>query len=421
MGLFITNPDVNSASEITGSGTPNNIAMFTTTQAIGDSNIQFVSSRVSASSGSMYVTLSAGTATAGTAPLVFTSGVSLTAAIAGAMEFTTDDLFFTITTGAARKRLLMADPVGGLTSTRVPFATTNGRLTDDANLTFANVSNANLRVGGAGNALITLASDGGRYLDIAAADNTVTSRIFATSGSTTLTHASLNHLFDNIATTGVTLCDVKVLDTSGTFRVYNASASIFFSVGTSGASATEIKMNLGSDATGDVMYRSSGGLLARSAGFNWNGTNRLSPTYVTLAAGTATAGTAPLVFTSGTFLTAPAVGSCEFLTDRLAFTTTTGTTRKDVDLLVYRGITTLRTLDGSDELVNITSGTFTVTLPTAVGFTVFYIVKNSGTGVITLATTSSQTIDGAASGTITLAQYDSRVLRSDGANWIVVA
>lgn len=81
--------------------------------------------------------IAAGTATASTAPLKFTSGTSLTSAEAGAMEFTTDDLFFTITTGAARKRLLMADNVGGLTSGRVPFATTNGRLTDDADMTFA--------------------------------------------------------------------------------------------------------------------------------------------------------------------------------------------------------------------------------------------------------------------------------------------
>ena len=80
--------------------------------------------------------LPAGTATASTAPLKFTTGVSNTAAEAGAVEFTTDDLFFVITTGTARKRLLMADPVGGLTSGRVPYATTNGRLTDDADLTF---------------------------------------------------------------------------------------------------------------------------------------------------------------------------------------------------------------------------------------------------------------------------------------------
>lgn len=80
--------------------------------------------------------LKAGTATAGTAPLKFTSGVSLTTALAGNVEFTTDDLFFTITTGGARKRIAFADPVGGLTSGRVPFATTNGRLTDNANVAY---------------------------------------------------------------------------------------------------------------------------------------------------------------------------------------------------------------------------------------------------------------------------------------------
>lgn len=79
----------------------------------------------------------AGSTAASSAPLKFTTGTSMTTAEAGAMEFTTDDLFFTITTGAARKRLLMADPTGGLTSGRVPFATTNGRLTDDADMTFA--------------------------------------------------------------------------------------------------------------------------------------------------------------------------------------------------------------------------------------------------------------------------------------------
>lgn len=81
------------------------------------------------------ITLPAGTATAGTSPIKFTSGTNLTTAEAGAVEFTTDDLFFTITTGAARKNITLWDTLG--TSGRVPFATTNGRLTDDADFTFA--------------------------------------------------------------------------------------------------------------------------------------------------------------------------------------------------------------------------------------------------------------------------------------------
>jgi hypothetical protein len=49
-----------------------------------------------------------------------------------------------------------------------------------------------------------------------------------------------------------------------------------------------------------------------------------------LAAGTATAGTAPLGFTSGTLLTVPVVGKVEFLTDDIYFTQTTSTLRKRV-------------------------------------------------------------------------------------------
>lgn len=78
--------------------------------------------------------IAAGTASAETSPLKFTSGTNLTTAEAGAMEFTTDNLYFTITTGAARKNVTLDE---GLTSGRVPFATTNGRLIDDADMTFA--------------------------------------------------------------------------------------------------------------------------------------------------------------------------------------------------------------------------------------------------------------------------------------------
>jgi hypothetical protein len=77
--------------------------------------------------------LPAGTTTASTAPLKFTTGTSLTTPEAGAVEFTTDNLYFTITTGAARKQITLDE---GLTATRVPYSTTNGRLTDAATLTF---------------------------------------------------------------------------------------------------------------------------------------------------------------------------------------------------------------------------------------------------------------------------------------------
>lgn len=187
--------DTNPAEGVSGSGTTNYMSKWTSSTAIGNSQIFDNGTQVGFSaSPTARWHLPAGATGASTAPLKFTTGTSMTTAEAGAVEFTTDDLFFTITTGAARKRLLMADAVGGLTSTRVPYATTNGRLTDSANMTY-----------------------------------------------------------------------------SGT---------------------------------------------------------RLSPNYVTLAAGTATAGTAPLVFTTGTSLTSAIAGAMEFTTDDLFFTITTGAARK---------------------------------------------------------------------------------------------
>ena len=85
----------------------------------------------------------------------------------------------------------------------------------------------------------------------------------------------------------------------------------------------------------------------------------------------------------------------------------------------YLAITALRTLDATDYQVDCTANTFAVTLPTAVGITGrVYSIKNSGTGVITVATTSSQTIDGVT--TQTLNQYDNIVVMSNGANYIIL-
>lgn len=57
--------------------------------------------------------LAAGTATASTAPLKFTSGALLTVPEAGAVEFLTDTWYGTITTGAARKEFAFKDYVDG--------------------------------------------------------------------------------------------------------------------------------------------------------------------------------------------------------------------------------------------------------------------------------------------------------------------
>ena len=79
------------------------------------------------------------------------------------------------------------------------------------------------------------------------------------------------------------------------------------------------------------------------------------------------------------------------------------------------------TVTTNDYTLNCISNTFTITLLTAAGNTgKVFNIKNSGSGVITINTTSSQTIDGGASGSITLAQYDNLTVQSDGTNWIIL-
>ena len=74
----------------------------------------------------------------------------------------------------------------------------------------------------------------------------------------------------------------------------------------------------------------------------------------------------------------------------------------------------------NDYLIDVTGNTITVTLPTAVGIDgKNYVIKNSGSGVITVETTSSQTIDGVS--IKTLNGNSSIEVVSNGSNWIVVA
>jgi hypothetical protein len=74
----------------------------------------------------------------------------------------------------------------------------------------------------------------------------------------------------------------------------------------------------------------------------------------------------------------------------------------------------------TDHTVDCTAKSFTVTLPTAVGLLGrrFELI-NSGTGIITIAATSSQMINGQTNQQLA-AQYTSMTVVSDGANWKIV-
>lgn len=71
---------------------------------------------IAQSTPSAYLHLGAGTATAGTAPLKFTSGTNLTTAVAGTMEYNGTNLFFT-RTGTTRESILSANAVNSVSPT----------------------------------------------------------------------------------------------------------------------------------------------------------------------------------------------------------------------------------------------------------------------------------------------------------------
>lgn len=82
-----------------------------------------------------------------------------------------------------------------------------------------------------------------------------------------------------------------------------------------------------------------------------------------------------------------------------------------------QSVSTTTTMGGAanTDYVYFVSGTTTVTLPTAIGNTNQYRIKNTGAGQVTTATTSAQTIDGAA--TIILDINQAAVVISDNTNW----
>lgn len=91
---------------------------------MGTQKVAVTSTGVGISNGALtpssLLTLGAGTATAGTAPLRFTSGTLLTTPVAGAVEFLTDAFYATITTGAARKTFAFLEAPVFTTSIQTP-------------------------------------------------------------------------------------------------------------------------------------------------------------------------------------------------------------------------------------------------------------------------------------------------------------
>ena len=85
----------------------------------------------------------------------------------------------------------------------------------------------------------------------------------------------------------------------------------------------------------------------------------------------------------------------------------------------FTHISSNTTLDATHCFVNCTANTFTVTLPSTNGLVGReYTIKNSGTGVITVDTTSGQFIDGQLTEVLAV-QYSVLKVITDGSNWFI--
>lgn len=240
-----------------------------------------------------YVTLSAGTTSAGTSPLKFTSGSLMSAAEAGAIEFLTDKFYATISTGTARKELALWDAAA--TSGRIPYATTNGRLVDSSNLVYDS-GNVRLGIGGTPSKIFhAQASSSGEVAGVV--QNTSTGAA-AYTGWFVANSSLSNYVWLYKTSTGYT---TSGLYTQGSGGLQNTSGHLVIS---NTAASSDIAFAVGGMATTDEAMRidSARNVSVGNAAIATNAANGFLyiPTCAGTPTGTPTAktGRAPIVWDS---------------------------------------------------------------------------------------------------------------------------
>lgn len=259
----------------------------------------------------------------------------------------------------------LAGSASALTSGRMPFATTNGLLLDDNALNWDN-TNKYIKVG--------TGTFAGADIEVSKTSSAAGSTAIGVFNSTTDGNSSLNAgesntnkaqlVFFNTAATGNYISSIA-----------NASLSVFRNRVSNVIGAGAIMIN------GTPIYGIVGSTTTNS-GFRQDATG--------------------------------------FRIDATSTLNTTNTSNFQVNGNVqfrYNAKTANYTAS-TDYLINCTANSFTITLPTAVGIAGrVYIIKNTGTATtITIATTSSELIDGSAPGTV-VGLVPLRVM-STGAGWV---
>lgn len=246
----------------------------------------------------------------------------------------------------------------------------------------------------------------GSFVILSASSLSVTgSATFATASFTTASFTSAD--FINLTVTNLTAANQSV--TNLTASNLTVSSGNFTSANFTNLTASNASFSSGSFTSANFVNLSTTNLTASYANITSGGFNSANFTNLTASAASVTSGTFySLVVTNLVVVSSASVPG-------LGTVGSGGSTWS----LVQK--TANYTATSNDYTIECTSGTFTVTLPTAVSISgKVYVIKNSGSGQISIATTSSQTIDAYTSGVRKLNQYDSLIVQSNGSNWIII-
>ena len=329
-----------------------------------------------------YLNIKAGTATAGTAPLKFTSGPLNTTAEAGAVEFLTDAYYGTITTGAARKTFaFLESPVfttpnigsatGSISGNAGTATNLSGGLGGQIPYQSAVNTTAFLANGTAGQVLqsngTTLAPSW-----VAAGTGTVTAVSVATANGVSGSSSggatpALTIALGEITPTSVKIGTLGYTPANGLITVQGSVASYIQEIlqnsnrGTTGSADYIVNNFLSTDSTyyGDFGMNSDG--FTGSGAFSQPNNVYLTATTADLAIGTTTANAIHFVVNGGATdaMTISSTGVVTTTTQSANDNSTKVATTAYVDSKASPAVTDVQTFGTSS-----TSGAFTWTKPT---------------------------------------------------------